>query len=120
MFLPHFLTALAVAIILWAVFALGFRRSGPWPGIILFLAVVFLGTWAGGVWLQPFGPTVWGVAFLPFLLIGILVALLVAAATPPPPVEAVEETPPPEVAVGAFFWVLVIVLLASLVLWYAV
>lgn len=53
-------------------------------GVILFLFVIlFLGIWAGGVWIEPFGPEAWGVAWLPFLFVGLILALVVAAAAPP-------------------------------------
>lgn len=126
MFFAHILTAMAIAVGLWALFSFGFRRGGPWPGLLMFLILIFLGTWAGGVWLQPFGPVFWGVSFLPFLIIGLLVALLVAAATPPPPSALRQREPPPEaepvvagIAVSAFFWILIVVLGGSILLRYA-
>jgi hypothetical protein len=43
---------------------------------------LFLATWAGGVWVVPFGPTHLGVTWLPFLLIEILLAVLIVALSP--------------------------------------
>lgn len=61
-------------------FALGTR--GPWNSFFWFFFVIFLFSWGGGVWLTPFGPTGWGVSWLPFLFTGFLITLLLLAATP--------------------------------------
>jgi len=59
MFWKHFLIALTTTLGLSAVFIAGFRKRGPWDNFLLFFAVVFLGSWAGGIWFSPLGPP-WG------------------------------------------------------------
>ena len=40
--------------------------------------IVFLITWAGGVWIRPFGPSFHGTYWLPFILSGVIASLLIA------------------------------------------
>lgn len=82
----HLLLALAVALLLSVLFVpvLGWRRTDRDAGALLFFFfLVFVMTWAGGLWITPFGPTDWNVTWIPFLAIGFLVAILLAAAAPP-------------------------------------
>jgi len=128
MFLVDLLVALAIALLLTAIFTAGFRNRGPWDVWWVFLLVVFLGAWAGGLWLAPFGPTLFDVAWLPFLFVGFIVALMLAAAVPParPPRtygEAVAEARAEEAAVATFsifLWVLLIGLAVAILIAYVV
>lgn len=47
------------------------------------LVILFLTTWAGGIWLLPVGPRVWGAYWLGFLVIALLVGLIIAVARAP-------------------------------------
>ena len=78
-----FFFALAIAGIVTALFALLLGRRGPWASSPLFFLLIFLAAWAGGVWITPVGPSVWGLYWLPFLVVAVLFALLLAAVTPP-------------------------------------
>lgn len=95
--------------------------------------ILFLGIWAGGAWIEPFGPEARGVAWLPFLFVALVLALIVVAVAPPTrrtppsgraatrqvgPVNAPESEAPEKarqerqeealaVSFGAFFWFLV-------------
>ena len=40
--------------------------------------------WAGGIWLRPAGPLLWGVSFINFLIVGLVATLLILAFSPPP------------------------------------
>lgn len=82
-FLIDFLFAAVFAILLTLIFTTLFRRKGPWSRGLVFFLVVFLAAWAGGIWVVPFGPTLFGVSWLPFLIAGLFVALILAAAIPP-------------------------------------
>lgn len=94
MFFIDLLFALVIALLLTAVFAAGFRRRGPWGIWWIFLLVIFLAAWAGGVWMTPFGPTLFDVYWLPFVFVGLVAALLLAAAAPPTTRRTYSETTP--------------------------
>lgn len=134
MFLLDFLVALGVALLLTVIIAALFGTTGPWPYAWLAFLLILLVAWAAGTWARPVGPPLWGVYWMPFLVFGLIVALVIAAATPPdrarrrsgevpasagaaaPEEEASEET---AVAVGMGVWIVFIVLLVALVLGYA-
>ena len=118
MFLTQLTFALVIAAFLSAVFAVGFRRSGPWASAFIFFVVVFLASLAGGLWISPIGPRLWGAHWLPFLLVGLIIALLLAAAPltdrSSSSVELVDRTrerreeKQVRTALDVFFWVLII------------
>ena len=132
------LFAFLVALILGTVFTVGFRRYGPWSNLVFFL-IVFLAAWAGGIWFAPAGPFVWRLYWIPFLVIGLIVALLIAATGPSPSrpsrgsLRQTEETQARETtgarrifnaagetfgALGVFFWSLLILLALVIVIRY--
>lgn len=124
MFWKHFLCALATALGLSAVFIAGFRKKGPWDNFLLFFAVVFLASWAGGVWFSPLGPPIGNVYWLAFLIVGLIFALLLAAVASPFPsnttiqlVEAGEKTPEKKKAMvlGIYFWLMIFALVVLIV-----
>ena len=94
------------------VMGLRFRPRTPVWSIFLLLSLVI---WAGGVWVAPAGPVHFGVAWLPFLLIAILLAVLLAAVAPGggrshhSELEIKREV---EVGLGLFFWILTATLVA--------
>jgi hypothetical protein len=81
--LVELVTALLIAGVLVTLLMLGLRRRPFGGALVAVLALLFLGTWAGGIWLAPIGPTMAGVHVLSFLAAGLLMALVLAAATPP-------------------------------------
>lgn len=125
LFLYEALFALVVGLVLTLVFIGLFRSRGPWPIWWAFLLVVFLGAWAGGIWLAPIGPVLFDVYWLPILLAGLVFALLLAAATPPrrvrqPSREMAQPAPTSEdPALSVFFWILLAGLLLVIILAYA-
>lgn len=124
MFFVHLLFAFFTALIVSAIFALGFRRTGPWASFFIFFMLIFLISWAGGVWLTPMGPPLWGAYWLSFLLVGLMGALLLAAAPlgrkRESTVELVDgkrekkEEKAALMLMGTFFWVLVLALITVL------
>jgi hypothetical protein len=72
------LMALAVALLVTLIFSAVLRTRGPWASAPVFFVLVFLASWAGGLWITPFGPPVFGIYWLPFLAVGALCALLLA------------------------------------------
>jgi NADH:ubiquinone oxidoreductase subunit 6 (subunit J) len=85
MFLVHLVVALLVALFL-SLLLIPLRRprsaqakTSTAVGVLFLFFILFLGTWAGGLWLTPFGSPWLGVYWMPFLVAGLFVALLVAA-----------------------------------------
>jgi hypothetical protein len=123
MFFVELLFAFIIALFLTVIFA-GFRRSGPWASLFIFFLLVFLASWAGGLWMAPVGPRLWGAYWVPFLLVGLIFALLLAAMPPDRHSESSVELVEPKkakkeqerltTALGVFFWVLVIVLILAI------
>jgi hypothetical protein len=98
--------------------------------ILFFFLILFLASWAGGLWLTPVGPPLWGGFWAPFLLVGIFVTLMLAAAgepsrhydsrsrvTEPSTAEEATETAA-VVAFGMMFWVLILGLVAAVIAGY--
>lgn len=107
---------------------LGRRGPGRGEGFLFFFLILFLFVWAGGIWLPPFGPLLWGVSWLNFLFLALFIMLLLAAVIPSsrrPPrnkrelVEKIREEKMVEEAVGItigyFFWIMVIFLIISII-----
>jgi uncharacterized protein YybS (DUF2232 family) len=123
LFWTDLIAAIISGVVFTAIFAIGFRRGGPWSSLPPFFIIVFLGAWAGALWLKPLGPAVFGVSWLNFLLVGLFVSLVLAAAEPcPAPIYYKKrgQKQPDEASALAtldvFFWLLVI-LLAVAVVW---
>lgn len=123
MFLLDLLFVLVFALLLTAIFGAGFCRQRE-SGILLgFFIILFLAIWAGGIWIVPFGPYLWGVPWLTFLLMGLLMALLLSTFStqgqrPRTRAEAVAQAEEASAAVvffNVFFWILVIVLLVAII-----
>jgi cbb3-type cytochrome oxidase subunit 1 len=116
----HLALSLVLAAAAVAVLVNGLRHRPSRPVWSLFV-VFFLAIWAGGVWVAPVGPTHFGVTWLPFLMIAILLAVLVVVLAPPggrghgDERELEREV---EVGLGMFFWVLIGTLLAAILAGY--
>jgi Ca2+/Na+ antiporter len=134
MLIIELFAALTVALILSALFALTTRKRGMRKGLFWLFLILFLATWAGGVWVKPFGPILWGIHWLSFLLVGAVVALILAVAqsssrTKPQGrqetieiLERMKEERELEqvawVTLTIFFWVLVLALLSAIIFRY--
>ncbi|HVS11531.1 MAG TPA: hypothetical protein VMS76_16805 [Planctomycetota bacterium] len=136
MFWGQFLFALCIALILTLLFVptAGWRRGRYREGdaaaaILFFFLILFLASWTGGIWLAPFGPLAWGVPWLSFLLVALVVALILAAvppyrggrrravpATSPPAAEEAGEAI--AAGLGIFFWALLVTLAIAIFLAY--
>ncbi len=122
MFFVDLIFALLVGLLLAVLFSALFDARGPWDVFWAFLLIVILGSWVGGLWLVPFGPVLFDVAWIPFLLAGLFFALLLAAATPPrrTVVRGGAAAPGSEAALAfsIFFWILLAGFIAAIILAY--
>jgi hypothetical protein len=124
MFLIDLLVAIVIALIFASILSSssrkrGVHRAGAWPIFVFFFLLMLFATWAGGVWLVPFGPLIWGAYWSPFVVVGIIVWLLIAAIAWEPPrrlqkVESIAQDQQDEVvgiALPVFFWIVIIALI---------
>lgn len=128
MLFTHFILATLIAVLLtFGIVALtGMRR--PWTGLLPLLLIILLASWAGGIWIPPFGPLLWGITWLPFLLSGLIVALIFAAAGMPEKRESTVELVDPQkrqaqregtrLVLNVFVSALILILLVSIVIRY--
>ena len=121
MIFPHATLALLLALIFAAVLAAAFGVRGPWVAPWAVFLVMFLGIWAGGVWITPVGPALYGVYWLPFMLTGLIIGLLVAASSdhrPNASEGAVTQKEATRIGVSTFFWVMVALLILVIFAYY--
>jgi hypothetical protein len=122
------ITALVMAVALAYLFAKNLRRRGRRSGFFWFFLLIFMATWAGGVWLMPFGPVVMGIHWLPFAVAGLIgaVAISLLAGRRRP---ATSDRPgrdrggqgaanPSYLSLDAVFWMILLFLLATVILRY--
>lgn len=114
------LAAIIVALALGLLLVALFNRTGPGPasGFLFFFIIIFLATWAVGVWFAPVGPVVGGVPWLTLLITAILVTLLIGAAIPPSPPAIMPDQAVAEasaITIGLFFYVLLAGFLALII-----
>jgi len=116
-----FIVALLLSLLLIPVVGRRPDAEQGWSAAVFFFVLLFLFIWAGGVWVAPaqVGPPVFDVYWVPFLIIGIVVALLIAAipwhypqTTRLPDEEEVRAESAAATVFGIFFWVLALVLIA--------
>lgn len=123
MLLFEFLFVLILALTLTTIFALGFRRYTTVSMLLPFFTILFLATWATGIWITPVGPMIRGFYWMPFLIVGIFYAVLLSALIPPshPPRSLREEVRQKKkeeatlLALNSFFWILVGGLLVAII-----
>ena len=101
-----------------------------WPSLVFVFAVGMVLIWAGGAWLTPFGPALFGAHWAPFVVVGVVFGLVLAAtgAAQRPPRTGRENQAQQEVDTqvdfaarsifGVFFWILVAVVFSALLVRY--
>ena len=121
MILASFIISLIVALAYTIVFVAGFQRKGPWASVVAFFMVVFLSTWAGGIWIAPVGSDIRSVSWLPFAVVGLVTSLILAASVPSwfstirtqvglQP----ERRKPPVALLSSYFWLALIVMIVTI------
>lgn len=140
MILEPIISAIVLALLITIIFSTLFKNknNGGW-GIGLFFLILFLVMWAGGLWLNPVAPYVWGVSWVPILFIGLIAALLLSVTERNPKKEnSKTESNPPNprdgeerhvvtvsegqhrdaIAISLFFWALMAVLILAIIAGY--
>lgn len=135
MFYTTMFFALILALLFASFLSYVFGRKGPGPGggYLFFATIIFLFTWAFGAWIAPLGPVHFGISWLGYLLVAILIMLLLGALVPPPrSPDKLEHRPlgdeelfhrktsahPLGLGLGLFFWTMVIALVAITIIKY--
>lgn len=73
--------AIIIAFILTLIVGKGIRKYA-YTDLLGFFFVIFLATWAGGLWIEPAGAGTWGATLAVFVVVGTIVALIMAASLP--------------------------------------
>ncbi len=126
MFIVEILSALVIAFLFAMLFGAAFRDSEARPGFLFAFMLFFLFAWAGGLWIGPFGPALFGVYWLPGIALVLLVFLLLGVFVDRAPRTRREARAELETRVaigtlfGVFFWILVVLLIAAIVVGYLV
>ena len=130
----EFLISLVVALFLCIIVALVTRKKVRRTGFVWFFLFVLMATWAGGVWIRPFGPTLSDIRWLQFLVVGMLVVLMFALFAPMKPprgrrdtIDQLEEiarqkelTQVTYVTLGILFWVIFVILVIAVIVRYVI
>jgi hypothetical protein len=119
---------LVIALIIGALFYYVIGVKGPWDRFWPFMVIILLSVLAAGLWVQPVGPNLKGIYWLPPLATGLLMALLLASANQtPPPNKGFEEhlnhLPEQKVvnaALHSFFWIVIALFLILVMIGLAV
>jgi len=82
MVVPDLIFSFFLALVISAIFAGVMLRKGPRKGFLPFFLAIFLAVFAAGVWGKPSGAPLTGANWLPFLVAGVLMALLLSALAP--------------------------------------
>ena len=131
--MAEFFVALIVALLVSILFGYALRRRIPRKGFFWFFLILLLATWAGGMWIGPFGPSFRGIFWLPFVLVAVVVGAFLAAIAPRRAptgrietlemLEEIEQKRKLEkltyISFGVFFWVALFALITVIIVRYA-
>ncbi|MGD1970004.1 MAG: hypothetical protein PVG52_02705 [Desulfobacterales bacterium] len=130
----EFMISLVVALVLCVIVALVTRKKVRRTGFVWFFLFVLMATWAGGVWIRPFGPALSDVRWLQFLVVGLLVVLMFALFAPlktpqgrQDTIDQLEEiarqkelTQMTYITLGIVFWVIFVILIIAIIARYVI
>jgi hypothetical protein len=123
-FLQLFFTVL-LALLVGSFFYYVFKYTGPWGSFWTFILVLIFAGFAASVWIEPFGPPLYNVAWAPILIVILLFALFLAAASPPRyrrdyaaerNLAEPEDAEVPVMALSALFWIFLVGLLIAAIM----
>ena len=134
MVVAEFFVSFIVAVILTGLYMLVTRGARRRTGLIWLFLIIFLATWAGGIWLRPFGPTLWGIHWLVFLLVGLIIVLFLVILIPQKAprgrqetldmLDRIEEEKQLEkftyITLSIFFWILLSLFAIAIILRYTI
>jgi thiol:disulfide interchange protein len=128
MFVADFFAVLVIILVIGGVYLTFFGPEDPWPGALWYFLLLFFGTWAIGVWIQPVQPAAWGYFWIPYLIVAIALALLLAAVMPTPRSPSRTNVPSPRSteiaeesateALAVFFWAFLVLAVLALIMNY--
>lgn len=116
------LFSILLALIVASFFYYLFKYTGPWGSFWTFVLVLILAGLTASVWIEPVGPMLYNIAWVPILAVILLFALFIAALTPPrynrkqPMQEDIPEPAGdelPVLAISTVFWVFLFALLVA-------
>ncbi len=116
------LISITLALVVGLFFYYLFKYTGPWGSFWTFIIVLVLAGIAASAWIEPIGPVIYDVAWVPILAVVLLFALLLAAASPPrhrtrnQPREDLQKTTDKELpilAISTIFWLFLVVLMIA-------
>jgi hypothetical protein len=132
MVIAEFAFSLVIALMLSVGFVLLTQSRRKRQGFRWLFLLIWIATWAGGVWLRPFGPSIGGVHWLQFLIAGLIFVGLIALFLPNRPpygrIETLEKLAEMRrgkeleqatyVTLGVLFWVILAILIIAIIVRY--
>ncbi len=119
--LVEILIALAVASVCTVLLALllGMRAPNRIPGYLSFFLFLFMAAWAGGLWLKPLSPELWGRAWLGFVLTGLVFWLALAQFLSRMPTTREHASKVTALGIGVFLYLMTFLLMAAVAMHYS-
>ena len=124
-----FIAAFLFALIVTLGFSYGYRRERRPTALFWFFILFFLPLWAISIWIPPYGPTFFGLAWaVPlFIAIALLTLLIVATSSEyfvryvptGEKIPVTEKEKNPRTPTGVFVWILFILLIVAIVVGYS-
>jgi hypothetical protein len=116
-----FVLALLIALIISPAYR--GRGNAAIGSLVVFFFILFMAGVASQFWIIPFGPVLWGIAWLPLLFIILIFAFLFAAPSPyqrstTRTGEKAEEISTAGEAISIFIWLLLSLLLIAIIIGY--
>lgn len=109
--------AFCIALLISGTLSVGNKNSTG--SLVLFFFLIFMSILASYFWVMPFGPLLWGVAWLPLFSVGIICALFLMIPAPKVTKKIngarVEDFSTTETAISIFVWISLFVLVMAVI-----